>query len=394
MKFSVLLPTRNRLNLLKHAVNTVLKQDYDNWEIIISDNFSEEDIKTYVMELGDYRIKYYKTNNFIPVTENWNNALKLSSGDYFIMLGDDDCLMKGYFSNMKNFIEKFNNPEVIYSSAYLFAYPNVIPNKPKGYLHEFSKGKIFKSHKNPFFLDKKTSNYLVKSSLNFKIKFDYNMQFSLIKKDLVKKLNKFGEFFQSPYPDYYASNVILLQSNSTLVVPSPMVTIGISPKSFGFYYFNNKEIEGNKFLKNIADPFIRKKLKNIILPGSNMNDSWLLSMQHIVNNFGKEKNLKVNYKRYRFLQIIDIFSQLFLNNIHKKDLFYLRKKLNIFEKSFIFLPLSTINFFLVFFPFKVRKFFSNLLLFLRRSHPKKKVILIEGKFANISEVFEEVNVMS
>ena len=62
MKFSVLLPTRNRLNLLKHAVNTVLKQDYDNWELIISDNFSEEDIKTYVMELGDYRIKYYKTN--------------------------------------------------------------------------------------------------------------------------------------------------------------------------------------------------------------------------------------------------------------------------------------------------------------------------------------------
>jgi glycosyltransferase involved in cell wall biosynthesis len=42
MKFSVLLPTRNRLNLLSYAIETVIRQDYSDWEIIISDNCSEE----------------------------------------------------------------------------------------------------------------------------------------------------------------------------------------------------------------------------------------------------------------------------------------------------------------------------------------------------------------
>ena len=44
MKFSVLLPTRNRLEYLRYAVETVRRQDYADWEIIVSDNCSEDDI--------------------------------------------------------------------------------------------------------------------------------------------------------------------------------------------------------------------------------------------------------------------------------------------------------------------------------------------------------------
>ena len=151
MKFSVLLPTRNRLDLLGYAIESVLRQDYQNWEIIVSDNFSDEDIKTYIENLSDKRIKYFKTKKFLSVTENWNLALNESTGDYFIMLGDDDSLMQGYFSKMKIYIEKFNNPEMIYTSAYLFAYPKVFKDKPDGYLHPFPKGKIFKSKKKAIF---------------------------------------------------------------------------------------------------------------------------------------------------------------------------------------------------------------------------------------------------
>ena len=151
MKFSVLLPTRNRLDLLGYAIESVLRQDYQNWEIIVSDNFSDEDIKTYIENLSDKRIKYFKTKKFLSVTENWNLALNESTGDYFIMLGDDDSLMQGYFSKMKIYIEKFNNPEMIYTSAYLFAYPKVFKDKPDGYLHPFPKGKIFKYKKKAIF---------------------------------------------------------------------------------------------------------------------------------------------------------------------------------------------------------------------------------------------------
>ena len=80
MKFSVLLPTRNRLEYLRYAIETVLRQDYQNWEVIVSDNCSEDDIAGYVASLNDPRICYVRTDTFVPVTDNWNNALRLSTG--------------------------------------------------------------------------------------------------------------------------------------------------------------------------------------------------------------------------------------------------------------------------------------------------------------------------
>ncbi len=88
--------------------------------------------------------------------------------------------------------------------------------------------------------------------MNFRVTFDYNMQFSLMSRKLVEELKPYGSFFQSPYPDYYASNVMMLKAERILIVPQPMVTIGISPKSFGFYFFNDAEKEGNEFLYNTA----------------------------------------------------------------------------------------------------------------------------------------------
>jgi len=70
MKYSVLLPTRNRLKYLRYAVETVRRQDYDNWEIIISDNCSEEDIEGFAGSLQDPRVRHYRTESFIPVTDN------------------------------------------------------------------------------------------------------------------------------------------------------------------------------------------------------------------------------------------------------------------------------------------------------------------------------------
>ena len=61
MKISILLPTRNRLTYLKLVIETVRRQDSIDWEIVISDNDSTEDIESYVESLGDGRIRYART---------------------------------------------------------------------------------------------------------------------------------------------------------------------------------------------------------------------------------------------------------------------------------------------------------------------------------------------
>ena len=341
MKFSVLLPTRNRLDLLSYAIETVRRQDYSDWEIIVSDNFSEQDIAGYVRSLDDLRIKYYRTDKFVSVTDNWNNALTKSDGDYVIMLGDDDCLMKGYFSTLKKLIEEYDAPDLIYTSAFLYAYPGAIPDFADGFLRSYDHSNIFRSSCKPFWLEKSESMALVNHSLSFQISFNYNSQFSLVSRKLIQEMSKYGSFYQSPYPDYYASNAMMLQAERVLVVPQPLVTIGINPKSFGFHYFNDLENTGDEFLKNIPDRDIALRLEQVILPGTSMNTSWLFSMETLAQNFGKDRKLKVNYDRYRLLQICAVFVKLMESKCNDKSAVYtLKSRMTLRERIIYGVPLS------------------------------------------------------
>lgn len=385
MKFSVLLPTRNRLDLLSRAIETVIRQDYDNWEIIVSDNFSEEDIVGYVSSLSDSRIKYLRTDSFIPVTDNWNKALNNSNGDYIIMLGDDDCLMQSYFSTLNKLIMEFYLPDFIYTSAFLYAYPGVVPKIPDGSLRTYNKRKIFQNKNEPFWLDKLTANNFVHDSLNFRVTFDYNMQFSLVSRKLINDIKKYGEFYQSPYPDYYASNAIMLKANRILVVPKPLVTIGISKKSFGFYYVNDAENDGNKFLNNIAEIKILDRVKEIILPGITMNTSWLLSMETLNVNFSsKEFNLKVNYSRYRLIQIFSTYAGLLANNNVGKNYQQLKEKMHWDEWLCYGITLSTIAYIV---PKKYHNHLSFRIQAILGTHPSSIMPEIKGNFCTILDVF-------
>ena len=63
-------------------------------------------------------------------------------------------------------------------------------------------------------------------------------------------------------------NVLMMCAERILVYPQPVVVIGISPKSFGFYFFNNREKEGVDFLNHSTTTNHRESLRNILLPGT------------------------------------------------------------------------------------------------------------------------------
>jgi glycosyltransferase involved in cell wall biosynthesis len=306
MKFSVLLPTRNRLQFLRFAVETVRRQDYADWEIIVSDNDSDDDIAGYVAGCAEPRIHYQRTDRFLPVTENWNYALSQSRGDYVIMLGDDDGLMPGYFRTMTELMTRFGRPELIYTSGYLFAYPGVLPDHPNGLLNHYRNGVFFGGAEQPFRLDPRQARRVALDAMNFKMTFGFNMQYSLISRSLIDRLRPLGPFFQSPFPDYYATIVMFLKAQQIVVEPQPLVAIGITPKSYGFFLFNDRESEGVEFLNSLAYNDLPERTRRILLPGTNMNTSWLLAMETVAANLGGEMRLRVNHRRYRLLQALRV----------------------------------------------------------------------------------------
>ncbi len=88
---SVILPTYNREKLLPRAVDSVLKQTFEKWELIIVDDGSADNSYEYVNKLisGDKRIKYLKQQNMkLPIA--LNNGIALASGKFVTFLGSDD----------------------------------------------------------------------------------------------------------------------------------------------------------------------------------------------------------------------------------------------------------------------------------------------------------------
>ena len=87
--FSILLPTKNRSEVLSEAIASVLNQTDADFELIISDN-DDSPVATaeVVARYRDARIKYWRTSGKLPMHENWENALSHAVGDYILLLED------------------------------------------------------------------------------------------------------------------------------------------------------------------------------------------------------------------------------------------------------------------------------------------------------------------
>jgi glycosyltransferase involved in cell wall biosynthesis len=299
MKFSILLPTRSRLELLKLAIESVRLQDYSDWEIVVQDNASDDDVCGYVAALSDSRIHCERNERLVPVTDNWNLALGRVRGDYFIMLGDDDALIPGCLAKLAALMKEWRNPEAIYTQALQFAYPGVIPGHPQGFV-QTAYNAFLEGAERPFLLARETALDMVRGAMSFRLPYGFNMQYFVVSRGLVERLRTRGPFFQSPYPDYYAANAVLLSAQTLLANPRSLILIGISPKSFGYFYFNKREREGVEFLQNAGEG--RVETGKRLVPGTDMNNSWLAAMETLARNFSDQPSLRVDYRRYRLLQ--------------------------------------------------------------------------------------------
>ena len=97
---SIGIPTYNREHLVGRAIESALRQDYPNIEIVISDNASTdatpEICERYASEHAGMR--YIRQTVNLGATRNFDAVLQQSSGLYFMWLGDDDWLDSNYVS--------------------------------------------------------------------------------------------------------------------------------------------------------------------------------------------------------------------------------------------------------------------------------------------------------
>ncbi|WP_298827210.1 glycosyltransferase family 2 protein [uncultured Planococcus sp.] len=89
-KVSVIIPTYNRSELLKKAVESLKNQSHQNFEIIIIDDFSTDDTASVVEEMEDDRIIYLKHDINKGGSEARNTGIKRATGNFIGFLDSDD----------------------------------------------------------------------------------------------------------------------------------------------------------------------------------------------------------------------------------------------------------------------------------------------------------------
>ena len=309
--FSILLPSRNRLDLLKHALASIQIQDFSDFEVIVADNASDPPYADRLDSFASPKVRLVRSELPISVTANWNVAIEAARGEYAIMLGDDDALTPGSLSRLSASLQRFDRPDVIYQMAYHYAYPGVFELQPNGYFCRVHNSAVFDLADQPYELEISLARKLGQRALNFHHQISFNAQHFVWKLDYVRAVG-YAPFFQSPYPDYFACFATFLTATKIVVVPSPEIIIGIAKQSFGFYFANNRQQEGTQqfFGEQVDHEALaegdQKVLAALRHPGSVHTRSWLAAALFVKRALRFRAEVTVDLRRYGRIQAFEL----------------------------------------------------------------------------------------
>ena len=96
-KYSIIVPAKNGYLYLPTCVQTILEQNYTNYELIISDDHSTDNTKSYLATLNHPNVRIVEPPSIMSMTEHWEWALSLAKGEWLIFVGQDDGLQSYFF---------------------------------------------------------------------------------------------------------------------------------------------------------------------------------------------------------------------------------------------------------------------------------------------------------
>ena len=109
MKISIIIPTWNREKVISRAITSILKQSYQDWELIIVDDGSSDNTEMAVKSFNDHRIIYINEGKNISFLQARNLGIKKASGEWISLLDSDDEYLDGALEKINNTLEKIDD---------------------------------------------------------------------------------------------------------------------------------------------------------------------------------------------------------------------------------------------------------------------------------------------
>jgi glycosyltransferase involved in cell wall biosynthesis len=110
---TIAIPTYNRVVYLRKAVESALSQTYPNIQIIVSDNCSGDGTAEFVSSITDSRLLFLQQPRNLGMVGNWNVCLEHATGEFFLLLSDDDYLEDRAIETLVEAIAHADRPDQV-----------------------------------------------------------------------------------------------------------------------------------------------------------------------------------------------------------------------------------------------------------------------------------------
>ena len=159
---SIILPTYNRSNYIIRMIDSIIRQDYPNFEIVIFDDCSTDNTEDIIRKryYKDNHIRYIKREKNLGSLANTADAiLNFELGEWTILIGDDDAFIyNNYFSEAMSLISK--DKEIVMVSSNFYG----VSRETQKILKSFNYANLFKkqieSGKDIFFRNRKCPGHV------------------------------------------------------------------------------------------------------------------------------------------------------------------------------------------------------------------------------------------
>ena len=241
-KYTIVIPTRDRAETLDATLRTCLRQEYENFEIIVCDNYSSDETKFIVDSHKDIRIRYINPGRRLSMSGNFEFALSHVTDGFVMFIGSDDGVMPDAVEYVNSIVCKYQVDAVSCRQA-TYTWPT-FPDK------SMAGNFVFGGWRRDVEI-RKTKEWINKT-LNFQVNYCFdlpNLYCGFVRKRTIDKAIKDGRYFRSITPDAYSAFATAIFIDKYAFSHRSFVIAGSSPKSNGVSSMNpsGSTAEASKF---------------------------------------------------------------------------------------------------------------------------------------------------
>ena len=126
--FSILVPTRQRPDTLEHTLASLLVQKGDDYEIVVADNCGDAAVQTVIAKAQALtsKLRHVRSDQILPMAENWERGMSATSGGYVTVLGDDDALLPSTLARFRALLAQAPAVKVVSWDCHTYWWPDTI----------------------------------------------------------------------------------------------------------------------------------------------------------------------------------------------------------------------------------------------------------------------------